>query len=122
VRYSEWLWIERDLGDRYADAVASKARSNVAQSGWPPPDAPRIGDAYVGSVFIHGAIALHAVRLRMGDGAFFDMLATFYDTYAGSNASTADFRDVVRREAGSKIVNLYETWFTADELPGFPDR
>ncbi|MDJ0961086.1 MAG: M1 family aminopeptidase [Acidimicrobiia bacterium] len=122
VRYAEWLWIERDLGDRYADAVASKARSNVAQSGWPPPTEPRIGDAYVGSVFIHGAIALHAVRLRMGDAAFFDMISTFYDEFAGGTATTNDLNTVVLREAGSTIRYVYDQWLTADELPGFPDR
>ena len=122
VRYAEWLWIERDLGDRYADAVASKARSNVAQSGWPAPTEPRIGDAYVGSVFIHGAITFHAVRLRMGDAAFFDMIAAFYDEFAGGTATTNDLNTVVLREAGSTIRYLYDQWLTADDLPGFPDR
>lgn len=122
VRYSEWLWIERDLGDRYADAVASKARSNVAQSGWPAPTEPRIGDVYVGSVFIHGAVTFHAVRLRMGDAAFFDLLSTFYEEFAGGTATTNDLNTVILREAGSTIRYVYDQWLTADELPGFPDR
>jgi aminopeptidase N len=122
VRYAEWLWIERDLGGRYGDAVASKARSNVENAGWPPPTQPRVGDAYTGSVFIHGAITLHAVRLRMGDATFFDMLAKFYDSYAGGTASTNELNELVLREAGSDVRYLYDTWLSAEELPGFPDR
>jgi len=122
VRYAEWIWIERDLGDRAADAVASAARRNVGNSGWPPPTEPRPGDAYVGSVFLHGAITLHAIRLRMGDAAFYDMMAMFYDTYAGGTASTEDLNRSVLTEGGSEIRYLYDTWLAADELPGFPDR
>ena len=122
VRYAEWLWIERDLGERPADTVASAARRNVADSGWPPPNEPRIGDIYVGSVFIHGAITLHAVRLRMGDAPFFDMIAKFYETHARGVAGTGDLNEIILREAGSSIRHLFDTWLTADELPGFPDR
>ena len=122
TRYAEWLWIERDLGNRFADTVASAARRNVGNSGWPPPHEPRIGDAYVGSVFLHGAITLHAIRLRMGDASFFEMLAAFYEKYAGGTASTTDLNEIVLREGGSTIRYLYDTWLAADELPGFPDR
>jgi aminopeptidase N len=121
ARYAQWLWIERDLGNRAGDLAAGTARNSVMDSGWPPPDEPRLGDVFVGSVFIHGAVTLHALRLRMGDGPFFRMMADLYAEHAGGWVSTADMVAAVSA-AGTDIRHLYDTWLHGDSLPGFPDR
>ena len=121
-QYAEWLWIEAALGDRAADLTASTARRSVERAAWPPPDSPREGDLYVGSVFLHGAITLHALRLRMGDASFFDLLEALYQNHRGDTLTTAALLDAVDEAGGRELTFLVEAWLYNDDLPGFPDR
>ncbi len=120
--YAGWLWVEERRGPQVADLVARTARTAVERSAWPPPDRPEAGDLYVDSVFIHGAAYLHALRLKIGDGAFFDVLAEYYGDHAGGTASTRDFVVLANRAGDRPLGYFTDAWLHGDDLPGFPDR
>ncbi len=66
----------------------------------PPPGDPGVGDLFGASVYLRGALTLQALRLTVGDDAFFDILRTYASKFAGANATTADF--IVGGDAGQR--------------------
>jgi len=61
-------------------------------------------NAYGAIVYSKGAYVLHMLRMAMfdgakGDEAFIAMMKDFATTYAGKNASTADFKRIVEKHA-----------------------
>ena len=56
-----------------------------------PPGNPPPTNLYTDTIFDRGALTFHALRLRVGDEAFFQILRTYTERYRYSNASAADF-------------------------------
>ena len=56
-----------------------------------PPGEPTPNQLFNGGVYFRGALTLHALRLEVGDDAFFETLRTYHEEYKGSNATTEDF-------------------------------
>ena len=44
-----------------------------------------------GAVYDRGAMTLHALRLKIGDAAFFRLMKEWVRTYAGGNVATPQF-------------------------------
>ncbi|HYO76719.1 MAG TPA: M1 family aminopeptidase [Thermoanaerobaculia bacterium] len=64
--------------------------------------------AYSAVVYSKGAYVLHMLRMAMfdtrkGDAAFMAMMTDFAKTYAGRNASTADFQSIVEKHAPPQV-------------------
>ena len=69
---------------------------------WDPP-ANAIPDAsqlFATSVYTRGAMALEALRQRVGDATFYDILRTWAAEHAYLNANTAEFIDLAEAEVG----------------------
>jgi hypothetical protein len=64
-----------------------------------------------------GVLLLHALRQRMGAGAFEDMMDEFGRKYAGKPAATADFVAHAEKRAGQKLDDFFRTWLTEKGLP-----
>ncbi len=118
--YAEWMWLQRTIGKNALEVAAKGARAKVKNSSWPAPDDPPEGDLYVDGVFVYGATFLHALRLKIGDEAFFETLSTFHDTFAGGFGTTADLVEIAERSAGQSLDFYFDAWFHGDTLPGFP--
>ncbi len=72
--YAHWLWIEEASGvsiDRY---IASNVMPDIGNVTLPPPGAPGRDNMFAGSVYIRGALTLHALRKTVGDDTFFEIL------------------------------------------------
>jgi len=119
--YMAWLWLQGSVGPTGLEVTIAAARARVNNSAWPPPDAPRPGDVYVGSVSVRGALFLHALSLRLGDSRFFDLLARLYNDYRGDTVSTEEFMDLMNEIAGERLDSFADAWFHRNPLPGFPD-
>ncbi len=118
--YAEWMWLQRIIGKNALELAAKGGRAKVKNSSWPAPDDPPEGDVYVDGVFVYGATFLHALRLKIGDEAFFETLGTFHDTFAGSFGTTAALVDIAEATAGESLDFYFDAWFHGDTLPGFP--
>jgi len=70
-----------------------------------------------GIVYQRGALTLHALRLQIGDEAFFDALRTYTDRYYNSNATTDDFIAIAEEISGQQLDNLFNQWLYAPALP-----
>ena len=72
------------------------------------------------SVYVRGAMTLHALRLHAGDETFFTILRAHYDRSAGGTTNTDEFLGIVDEYAGSDAVDVVESWLLDDTVPDLP--
>ncbi|MCW2817465.1 MAG: peptidase [Marmoricola sp.] len=118
--YAEWLWSERsgrDTADEWArfhwDRLSELDQDLLL--GDPGPEL-----MFDDRVYKRGALLLHAVRLELGDDAFFDLLRTWAETHAHGTVTTADFAGLLAETAGEGITDLLGSWLDQEALPDLP--
>jgi aminopeptidase N len=109
--YAEWLWQEQ-RGRRSAETTfrgyyREPAGSRVFA---PPPGRPGTAKLFAESVYVRGAMALHALRRQVGDRAFFQIIRRWVEMYGGGNARTADFVTLTERISGRDLTRLFDAW------------
>ena len=87
-----------------------------------PPGAVHIDELFGPSVYVRGAMTLHALRLHAGDETFFEILRAHYERSAGGTTSTGEFLRIVAEFAGPEAVDLVESWLYDDTVPDLPQR
>ncbi len=85
-----------------------------------PAEVP-IEDLFGLSVYFRGGMTLHALRVEVGDETFREILATYYERFAGGDVTTAEFRDLVGELAGADAVAVLDDWLYGEALPPFPE-
>lgn len=106
--YAEWLWLARDGG---FDAVSSIIRresgiiTSASLIGRPPPDG-----LYNDSVYQGSARLFHALRTRLGDEVFFNILQTYAERFQYANASTDDFIDIAEEVSDEDLGEFFDLW------------
>ncbi len=113
--YAEALWVEYvDGGAAFRgylrDFYMTARRSRVL------PGAPSLRTLFDGAIYHRGALTLHALRLRVGDEVFFDILRTYSDEFRYGNAATDDFIGVAETVSGEDLTALFDAWLFG-ELP-----
>jgi aminopeptidase N len=118
--YCEWLWSE-ESGARCADVRAREHWARLAGKsqdlllGDPGPD-----DMFDDRVYKRGALLLHALRLTVGDEAFFVLLRSWVSTNAYGNVTTAMFVAHCEAASGQSLQDLFRPWLTGRALPALP--
>ncbi|MDO9397600.1 MAG: M1 family metallopeptidase [Herbiconiux sp.] len=116
--YAEWLWAEGS-GGRTADALAREHRARLSAE----PQDIVIGDPgpqgmFDDRVYKRGALALHAIRLAIGDEAFFGALRAYAAAFRFGVVSTEDFVESVEAHGGQGLIGaLVERWVYEKGLP-----
>lgn len=119
--YAEWLWSEASGG------TGIKERAQAAWRKLSTGDQDLvIGDPgpelmFDDRVYKRGALALHALRVRCGNEAFFALLHEWTRTRAHSSVSTADFILAADHATGLDCEQLLHPWLLEEKLPAFPD-
>ncbi len=115
--YSEWLWVEQTQGKGAFDTLLRAQHTSMVGRRMGAPAQPPPDQLFGAPVYIRGAWSLHALRLRIGDDAFFALLRAWVTRYAYSNASTADFIAVAEAVSGQDLEVLFDAWLYQPELP-----
>ena len=116
--YAQWLWLTRAEGRAALDEMASSSLQDMgltASIAQPPPY-----DLYGNGSYIGGALVFHALRLKVGDEAFFKILRTYYDRYKGGSAGTQDFIAVAEEVSGQELSPFFSDWLYSTDLPALP--
>lgn len=115
--YCEWLWSEESGGDsaqKWADHYYARLRSL-------PQDLvlsdPGPHDMFDDRVYKRGALTLHALRLRLGDAVFFDLLRSWATEHRYGLVCTADFEAAAERAAGEALTDFFRGWLHQEKLP-----
>jgi aminopeptidase N len=116
--YTEWLWHEhvhkgstRRIFKRY---YAQPANSPIFQ---PPPGRPGRRDLFGFSVYIRGAMALQALRDRVGSPAFFTILREWAMRHQGGNARTGEFIALAEQVSHKPLRRLFQVWLYGKGKP-----
>ena len=62
-------------------------------------------------------MALHALRIEIGDEAFFKTLREYVSRHAGGNVTTEDFVVVAEEIAGRDLDGLFDSWIFGETTP-----
>ncbi|MCX6398948.1 MAG: M1 family metallopeptidase [Propionibacteriales bacterium] len=119
--YSEWLWSEESEGPRTCDEWARHHHDKLAELEQDlvladPGPALMFDDR----VYKRGALALHALRLDVGDAAFFDVLGGWVADRAGGSVTTEEFLAFASDRTGNDVAALLQPWLYDEDLPPYP--
>jgi Peptidase family M1 domain len=83
-------------------------------------------DLYRNLIYDKGAYVMEMLRTIMWDSrqrdpdtAFINMMRDFVTTYAGKNASTADFQRIVEKHTGQSMDWFFNEWVYGTEIPTY---
>lgn len=118
--YAEWLWSQRSGGpsaDEWARKYYEKLRASPVRVPLADPTPSKMFDDWV---YKRGAITLHALRLRIGDGNFFALLRRWTEKYRYGTVTTEDFTTLAAGFADRPLNDLWEQWLFTPALPPYP--
>ncbi|MBE2183204.1 MAG: M1 family metallopeptidase [Anaerolineae bacterium] len=135
--YAEWLWLEHTEGPDARDAAIAEAYGFMSGDGWqefgltnaqiraelmsmgltgsPDPD-----NLFNAAVYYRGGLTLHALRLVVGDDAFFEILRTYAGQYTYGNATTDDFFAIAEAISGRNLEKFKRDWLYVIQIPSIP--
>jgi aminopeptidase N len=119
--YSEWLWSEESGGPRSCDGWARHHHERLAEADQdlvlsdPGPEL-----MFDDRVYKRGALALHTLRVAVGDDTFFGLLTAWVDVFDGGSVTTDDFLAFASERTGTDVAGLLGPWLHETQLPAFP--
>ncbi|MFF1283441.1 M1 family metallopeptidase [Streptomyces sp. NPDC058299] len=117
--YAQWLWAEHQ-GTRAAhDSFLAAYNARPADSAFWQIEVgdPQRDTMFASAVYQRGAMALQALRERIGDTAFFRLLPAWTALHRYGNADTADFVRLAERISGQQLDDLFDTWLFTTGKP-----
>ncbi len=118
--YFEVLWPNRDSPAGFDDAMLAIYDYVVDQELGPAVvEAPE--ELFSDRTYYRGAAALYALRLKVGDSSFFNILRHFVQDNRGGNVTSEDFiRTAVRFSGDGSVRPLLHAWLYEDAVPPLP--
>ncbi|MEZ0065830.1 aminopeptidase N [Streptacidiphilus sp. MAP12-20] len=122
AKYAEWLWSERSGG---ATATERAARSYQLLAALPQD--LRLADPgrrlmFDDRLYQRGGVTVQALRVALGDEAFFRMLRDWTRLHRHGVVGTDTFVAHVTRYASAPIDEMLREWLFETALPPFPGR
>ena len=118
--YAEWLWNEHTGSETVAHAFTRTYNSSDKLWRVPPGRPPTKADVFGDSVYDRGAMVLQALRVTVGDTAFFAILRDWAVQHRGGNATTAQFMVLAEQDSGRSLKPLFDTWLFGTTKPPLP--
>ena len=126
--YAEWLWLEHEglsTPQQEFDAIAAVPDEELPEGFWDV----RIGDPgaatdqlFNAAVYYRGAMTLQALRVQVGDEAFFTILREWASSMAGQTATTQQFIGHAEEVSGQELDELFTAWlYTPGRPAGLPE-
>lgn len=89
----------------------------IAAESFPPPGDPGAEDFLSPSVYLRGALTIHALRRQVGEAAFKDIMQTYYTRHQYGIASTADFIAIAEEISSQDLTDFFQRWLYDTDLP-----
>jgi aminopeptidase N len=116
--YATWMWTEHRGGisaQQAYDNWYAPAR-NAAYWEFQIGDPGPLG-LFAGQVYSKGAATLHALRVEVGDEAFFEGTALWLERFNDSAGTSEDFQEVYEEVSGQDLDEFFHTWLYDPEKP-----
>ncbi|MBA3489398.1 MAG: M1 family metallopeptidase [Longispora sp.] len=121
--YAEWLWSEQH-GEGTAQEIfdTSFAKLPAEHSFWQvAPGDPGADALFNSAVYNRGAMALHQIRLAVGDKKFFAVLTGWGKHKRYRTATIEEFRAYMERLSGKDLQSVFDTWLFTKGKPVMSD-
>ncbi len=134
--YTEWLWIEHTRGPDSLDTEIEEnynlisgavvGGSYEATLAWladnfPPPKEIKPDNLFSWSVYLRGGMTLHALRIEIGDDAFFEVLERWATENRYGNVTTEGFVALSEQVSGQELSEFFEEWLHDPLPPAIPE-
>ena len=93
----------------------------VALLGEAPRAVHSMGQIYSSGVYSRGALAIHALRIKLGDKKFFNLLQAYFKKYGNSHADSNDFEALANKISGENLDDFFQVWLEAKLIPDIPE-
>ncbi|MCD4684931.1 MAG: M1 family metallopeptidase [Anaerolineae bacterium] len=93
----------------------------IQESSFSAPGIPAADDLFNHGVYQRGGLVLAALRARVGDEAFFTIIAAYYEAFRDSNATTNDFIALAEEISGEDLGAFFDAWLYTAPLPDIPE-
>jgi aminopeptidase N len=118
--WSEWIWSEHQ-GNKSAAQQFNQLMNTPAQDTafWtPPPGVPGTPVfMFNGTIYNRGAMTLQALRQKIGDGAFFELMRDWATQNRYGNVTTAQFIDLAEQHSGMDLKHFFDVWLYQPDKP-----
>jgi aminopeptidase N len=117
--YASWLWGEHK-GESTAYSQFSRAYHNQKEKSafWKlTVDDPKRDTMFADAVYLRGAMTLEALRLKIGDKAFFRLLPEWTKEHRYGNATTSQFVALAEKVSGQHLKDFFHAWLEVHAKP-----
>jgi aminopeptidase N len=118
--WSEWIWSERQ-GNKSAHQWFEQLYNTPAKDTrfWGPAVADFTDPALLfnGTVYYRGGMTLQALREKIGDFAFFQLLRDWATQNRYGTVTTPQFIAFAEKESGKDLTQFFKVWIFQDEKP-----
>jgi aminopeptidase N len=118
--WAQWFYNERHGGPPVRQVFRRLKRANPSSEFWnPPPALPRKPrNLFATSVYVRGAMALEALRLKVGTPTMLTILRDWATSHRYGSADTAEFIALAEQVSRRPLQPLFERWLFS---PGKPN-
>jgi aminopeptidase N len=118
--WSEWIWSEHS-GNKSAHQWFEGYYNTPAHDirFWtPPPGDPGTPEfLFNGTIYIRGAMTLQALREKVGDFAFFQIMRGWATQNRYGNVTTPQFISLSEQVSGMDLENFFDVWLYQPDKP-----
>jgi aminopeptidase N len=124
--FSEWIYTERHGGQSAAKTFDDLYATDASDEDlWFPAPAAlhHPSQLFHTPVYDRGAMTLQALREKVGDDTFFDILRTWYadnrsqSVTSDESVTTADFINLAETESGQDLDHFFHVWLYEEGKP-----
>jgi aminopeptidase N len=118
--FSEWIWSEHTgnkTAQKYFDNLYNTPPQDVAF--WTPPPGNPGTPAFLfnGTIYYRGGMTLQALRVKIGDFAFFNLLRSWVAQNRYGNVSTPQFVALAEQVSGIDLDRFFDVWLYQPDKP-----
>jgi aminopeptidase N len=118
--WSEWIWSEHK-GNSSAHQTFEHYYNTPAHDirFWTPPPADPGAPFFLfnGTIYIRGAMTLQALREKVGEMAFFQIMRRWATDNRDGNVTTAEFIALSEQLSGRNLDDFFDVWLYEPEKP-----
>lgn len=118
--WSEWIWSEH-VGNKSAHKWFETLYNTPAKDirFWtPPPGDPGTPEfLFNGTIYNRGAMTLQALREKIGDGAFFEIMRRWATEHSYGNVTTPQFIALAEQVSGMQLGQFFDVWLYQPDKP-----
>mgnify|MGYP006314874231 CR=1 FL=1 len=116
--YVEWLWSEASGGNSAQASFDAIMEIPADDEFWELAIAdPGPFGLFLGGVYDRGAATLHALRVEVGDEAFYAAAREWLVRYDDSTGTTEDFEAVYEEVSGQDLGTFFDVWLRTPSKP-----